>query len=128
MTPATIWRFMRPATLPAVVAGVTGGAIAASGGWPASTTALVAAVCSAILLTGASNGINQIADLDTDRVNRPERPLPSGRLTHSQAWNLVAMLTVLSFVVAAVVNLPYLICVMATLLVTAAYSLPPLRT
>jgi 4-hydroxybenzoate polyprenyltransferase len=123
----TIWRFMRPATLPAVVAGVGGGAVAASGGWPESSTALVAAVCSAILLTGASNGINQIADLDTDRVNCPDRPLPAGRLTVSHAWSLVAVLIVLSFAVAALVNLPYLICIMVTLPVTAAYSLPPLR-
>jgi 4-hydroxybenzoate polyprenyltransferase len=125
---AVLWRFLRPATLPAPIAGVLGGAVAAAGGWPSSTARLIAAIGSAILLTGASNGINQIADIETDRVNRPERPLPAGALGAGQAWVLVALLTLPALALAALVNLPYLACVAITVPVSSAYSLPPVRT
>ena len=125
---AVLFRFLRPVTLPAPMAGVLGGAVAAAGGWPADLARLVAAIASAVLLTGASNGINQIADLETDRINRPERPLPSGRMGIGEAWVWVGLLTVASFALAAWVNLPYFVCVAITLPLTAAYSLPPTRT
>lgn len=35
---------------------------------------------SAALIAGAGNAINDVVDLEIDRVNRPGRPLPSGRL------------------------------------------------
>ncbi len=128
-TPALniVWRLSRPATLPAPVTGVLGGAVAAAGGWPPALSTVMAVV-SAVLLTAASNGINQIADLETDRINRPDRPLPAGHLTVGQAWRIVALLTVLAFAAAFAVNLPFVLCIAVTLPVTAAYSLPPLRT
>jgi 4-hydroxybenzoate polyprenyltransferase len=123
-----VWRFMRPATLPAPAAGVIGGAVAASGGWPEDPLRLVLAVASALLLTGASNGLNQIADVDADRINRPGRPLPAGRIGMRQAWWIVAALLVPAVALAAVVDPYYLACVLITVPVTAAYSFPPVRT
>lgn len=128
MDPKVVWRFMRPATLPAPTAGVIGGAIAATGGWPEAPLGLALAVLSALLLTGASNGLNQIADVDADRINRPERPLPSGRLGMRQAWWIVAALLAPAVALAAVVDRYYLACVLVTVPVTAAYSFPPART
>ena len=40
----------------------------------------------AALLNAGNNALNQIYDLDIDRVNKPKRPLPSGRLTIAQVW------------------------------------------
>ncbi|MFC1525309.1 geranylgeranylglycerol-phosphate geranylgeranyltransferase [Candidatus Latescibacterota bacterium] len=42
---------------------------------------LALATLSAALLTGAGNAYNDLLDLDIDRVNRPHRPLPSGRVS-----------------------------------------------
>jgi len=122
-----LWRFLRPATLPAPVTGIVGGAVAAAAGWPPPGR-LALAVASAVLLTGASNGVNQIADVETDRINRPDRPLPSGALSVATAWRVVGVQTLLSFGAAFAVNLAFAACVVVTLPVTAAYSLPPLRT
>jgi len=121
-------RFTRPATLAAPVAGVIGGAIAAHGGWPPDPLVLALAVASALLLTGASNGMNQIADVETDRVNRPDRPLPSGRMSMRQAWAATLVLLAAALALAAFCGLGYLACVLLTVPVTAAYSFPPLRT
>jgi len=128
MSPGPVIRFLRPVTLAAPVTGVAFGAIAAAAGMPADTIAFVCAIASAILLTGASNGINQIADVETDRINRPERPLPSGELTLSQSWGIVTALSAASLLLAWRTGPAFTICVAATLPVTAAYSLPPLRT
>ena len=40
----------------------------------------------AALLNAGNNALNQIYDLEIDRVNKPKRPLTSGRLTVAQAW------------------------------------------
>ena len=121
-------RFLRPVTLPAPFAGVLGGALAASGGWPESWPRVAAAVASALLLTGASNGINAIADVETDRINRPDRPLPSGALSVRAAWGIVWALAAAALALAALVNIYFTACVALTLPVTAAYSLAPIRT
>lgn len=128
MTLRDVLRFARPATLAAPAAGVAGGAVAATGGWPADPFPLVLAVTSALLLTGASNGLNQIADVETDRINRPERPLPSGRMSLREAFWLTGALLAGAFLTAAAGGGAYLACVVITVPVTAAYSFPPLRT
>ena len=46
--------------------------------WPTSEVLLAA--LSAALILGAGNAFNDVKDLDIDRINRPGRPLPSGRL------------------------------------------------
>ena len=79
-------RFLRPATIAVPITGVAGGAVAAAGAMPPDHVGIACAIASAVLLTGASNVINQIADVETDRMNRPERPLPAGEFTQRQAW------------------------------------------
>jgi 4-hydroxybenzoate polyprenyltransferase len=49
--------------------------------WPVTAGTLMAAA-----LNAANNALNQIYDLDIDRVNKPKRPLPSGRLGLGGAW------------------------------------------
>jgi 4-hydroxybenzoate polyprenyltransferase len=83
-------------------------------------------------LNAASNAINQIYDLNIDRVNKPKRPLPSGTLSMGEAWAL----TLFAFVVAWV--LAWLAApggrrecfwiVLFTSVLVWAYSAPPLRT
>lgn len=68
-------------------------------------TILLGAVTAAIL-NAASNVLNQIADLEADRVNKPERPLPSGRVSVPQAWRFAAVLYLLG-VLPAWLLVPY---------------------
>ena len=46
---------------------------------------LIGALMAAVL-NAASNALNQIYDLEIDRVNKPKRPLTSGRLSMRDAW------------------------------------------
>ncbi len=77
----------RPFTLVAPALGFISGALTAVGAAPREAWApslLVAPIIGAAmaaLLNAGNNALNQIYDLDIDRVNKPKRPLPSGRLT-----------------------------------------------
>lgn len=128
MNAKDVGQFLRPATLAAPAAGVVGGAVAATGGWPADPLPIAMGLLSSLLLTGASNGLNQIADIETDRINRPDRPLPSGRMSLGAAWWLTGVLLAGALAAAVPAGVGFLACVVITVPVTAAYSFPPLRT
>jgi len=92
----------RPFTLFPPALGIVSGALCAFGSahnpdparqWSASVvlTVLLGAFCAAVL-NAASNVLNQIADLEADRINKPTRPLPSGRVPVGQAWRLAWVL------------------------------------
>lgn len=49
-------------------------------------------VVSVFLITAAGNVINDYYDRDIDRINRPERPIPSGEVSPSAAWKYSALL------------------------------------
>ncbi len=52
----------------------------------------------ASLLNAASNVLNQITDLEVDRVNKPDRPLVTGEASVASAWRLAAWLYALALV------------------------------
>ena len=55
------------------------------------------ALC-ASLLNAASNVLNQITDLEVDRINKPDRPLVTGEASIASAWRLTWILYVLAMV------------------------------
>ncbi len=79
-------------------------------------------------LNAASNAINQIYDLEIDRINKPARPLPSGRISLKQAWVFTLICYALTFFLAFMVNMSFVVIVLLTTLITYAYSGPPFRT
>jgi len=78
MTVMGYWRIIRPVN--SIVAGLAAALayLIATGTIIPSVILLIVIV---ILITGAGNTINDYFDLPIDRVNRPERPLPSGTVT-----------------------------------------------
>ena len=136
---AALWfELARPFTLVAPALGFASGAVTAAGAFPPepwSTDLLLYPLLGLIMaavLNAASNALNQIYDLDIDRVNKPARPLPSGRLSLSSAWGF----TVVAYVIA--VALAWAVApggrhecfwiVVAATLITILYSAPPFRT
>ena len=72
-------RLTRPLNCAIAAATVAVGALA-SGVWQMSSVLLTAAA-SAAAIAAAGNVYNDLKDLDIDRINRPDRPLPSGRIS-----------------------------------------------
>jgi 4-hydroxybenzoate polyprenyltransferase len=133
-----ILEFSRPFTLIAPALGFASGAATAYGASPRETwrpgllVFPVVGLLMAAVLNGASNALNQIYDLEIDRVNKPRRPLPSARLTLSEAWafTLAAYAVALLlawFVMPAGRHECFWIVVVATI-ITILYSVPPFRT
>jgi len=150
------WRLSRPFTLVAPAVGIVSGGVIALGakgglfapGSVGDTTALGAEgiggpafdavlniICGAAVasaLNAASNAVNQIFDVETDRINRPFRPLPAGKVSVQGAALFAAILTAAALATAWTIRSPdggrsLFIIVTAATIATAAYSVPPLR-
>lgn len=96
----------RPFTLLPPLLGIVSGAICAFGSIhnPDPSRAVTMSVILTIalgslcasLMNAASNAINQIYDLDIDRLNKPDRPLVTGALSIPEAWKFTWVLYVLA--------------------------------
>ncbi|OGU80267.1 MAG: hypothetical protein A2254_06810 [Ignavibacteria bacterium RIFOXYA2_FULL_35_9] len=75
------------------------------------------------IITAAGNSINDIIDVDIDRINRPHRPLPSLRLTLKQAWVLFLLLVTTSLVLSLFINLFAFLIVLLSNALLILYSL-----
>ncbi len=128
----------RPFTLVAPALGFLSGAATAVGAFPPESWAatllvapLIGSVMAAVLNAG-NNALNQIYDLEIDRVNKPTRPLPSGRLTIRQAWTFTTIAyiaaLVLAWLVAPAGRHECFWLVVAAVICTCLYSMPPART
>ena len=89
--------------------GVLLGSILASRGLPSGEYALITALHSVSVMTFmfAWNALNDYMDVDIDRINRPDRPLPSGAITLASAKRGIqatGLLSVLSLMVAGYVS------------------------
>src|SRR5213076_1419961 len=128
----------RPFTLVAPALGFVSGAATAIGAYPPEpwhagllVAPLIGSVMAAVLNAG-NNALNQIYDLDIDRVNKPKRPLPSGRLTVAQVWVFThvtyALALVLAWLVAPHRRHECFWLVAVAVVCTYIYSVPPPRT
>lgn len=59
---------------------------------------------SGFLISSAAMITNDYFDLDVDKINHPQRPLPSGRVTLSEIKILTAVFTILGFLTAALLG------------------------
>lgn len=101
-------RLTRPLNAAISVAGVVVGAWLAVGAPALATPGVWRAALAAALLGGGANALNDSLDVATDRVNRPGRPIPSGRATVRSARVLWGLLTAIALVLAASVSLWHL--------------------
>ena len=77
---------------------------------------LLASFAAAFTLS-AGNIINDIYDLGIDKVNRPERPLPSGKISKNSALILYFLLIAASLILSWFINLyAFIIVIIATIL------------
>ena len=77
-----------------------GGYVAGTGEW--SSVALAALVT--FLVTGAGNAWNDYLDVEIDKINQPQRVLPSGQISPRAAWIFSVVLTGLALIIAAFIN------------------------
>jgi homogentisate phytyltransferase / homogentisate geranylgeranyltransferase len=83
----------------------------------------IACICGNVYIVG----LNQLYDVEIDRVNKPDLPLASGGLSIVQAKWIVAITSMLAIAIAAYLGTWLLGTVVLSLIIGTAYSLPPIR-
>jgi homogentisate phytyltransferase/homogentisate geranylgeranyltransferase len=129
-----LWRFGRPHTIIGTTLSVAGLYVVAASELPGVALTgsdglfqlvctLVAALCVNLFIVG----INQITDVEIDRVNKPGLPIAAGELSRRGAWAIVGVAGAVPVLMALTQGTLELAAVLAGLAIGAAYSLPPLR-
>src|SRR5690242_18535125 len=126
-SPRLYWTFARPFTLVPPMVGIFSGSLIGYGASHARFRVLhvAFAVLAAAVLNAASNGLNQVCDIENDRVNKPNRPLPSGLMSMSEAWAFIGATYAVALVMVAAVNVETFVIYIIAALSTVAYSAPP---
>ncbi|MBN2564311.1 MAG: geranylgeranylglycerol-phosphate geranylgeranyltransferase [Candidatus Eisenbacteria bacterium] len=81
-----------------------------------------AAACAAFAAAAGANALNDGLDRDTDTINRPGRPVPSGRMSPGAALAAAGVAFIVSLALAATVSGRALALVAGWLVLTAVYS------
>ncbi|KAK3199280.1 hypothetical protein Dsin_022695 [Dipteronia sinensis] len=128
------WNFMRPYSLYGNVA-VSVSLVTRS--WIIEnpdliTWSLLLKACSGLLalifLNGYISGINQIYDIDIDKINKPYLPIVAGELSVESAWLLVIFYAVTGLFTVGLNGGLFLTCLYSlALFLGTAYSVPPFR-
>jgi homogentisate phytyltransferase/homogentisate geranylgeranyltransferase len=130
--PAVLWRFSRPHTIVGTTLSVLAlYAIAATRFAGGALDAqlfdlfwtLLAAWCVNVFIVG----INQLEDVEIDRINKPFLPIAAGDLSPSAGRRIVALSAVVPLVLAVTQGAVELVAVAVGLAIGTAYSVPPLR-
>lgn len=127
------WELARPFTLVAPALGMfTGSVIALGASPPMPLTPWVAVKIAlgtlmAAVLNAASNTLNQVTDIEADRVNKPGRPIPSGRVSADDALRIAGYLYLAAFLLAVPVGPQCTFLAGTAAVLTLLYSAPPFR-
>ncbi len=83
----------------------------------------LACVCGNVYIVG----LNQLWDVEIDRINKPHLPLASGAFSRRQGQWIVGLTGMLAIVIAGLAGNWLLTTVAISLFIGTAYSLPPIR-
>lgn len=123
-----LWRFSRPHTvIGSIVSILTLYVIVCARQGVAHPGALTIALIIGVTCNLFITGINQLADVELDRVNKPTLPLPAGDMSPRQGWWIVGSALGLCLALALVVSGWLFALVLAACSIGWAYSMPPFR-
>ncbi len=75
----------------------------------------------------ATNSLNQCTDVDTDRINKPDRPIPAGLISIKEGYSIVAILYAVTIALAVLVNTMFFALTCIAVSLGIAYSIYPFR-
>jgi homogentisate phytyltransferase/homogentisate geranylgeranyltransferase len=127
MTLHTIWKFSRPHTIIGSTVSIVvlfllqGGSL--SDHYIILLTTLVAALGCNVCITG----LNQVIDVELDKINKPELPIASGELSIATAKKIVIISGIIAIGTAALLHWVLLLLIVVILILGIAYSVPPIQ-
>jgi homogentisate phytyltransferase/homogentisate geranylgeranyltransferase len=129
---SVLWRFARPHTLIATGASILGIYALAAAELPALAFGEGLGDLGLTLIAGALVnvyivGLNQLEDVEIDRINKPGLPIAAGDLTIAQGRAIVTLSGATATVLALTQGWVELVAVVTAMAIGTAYSSPPLR-
>lgn len=128
----SLWKFSRPHTIIGTSLSVlalylislatTGSAVTPSN-FEQMLAVWLACICGNIYIVG----LNQIWDVEIDKINKPDLPLASGNFTPRQGKLIVTFTGILALLIASLSGVWLAFTVIVSLIIGTAYSLPPIR-
>ncbi len=94
---------------------------------PFPSLILLVAACAGVLAWWWAVGVNDLHDLETDKISNHSRPLASGAITAGEYRLLNIVFLLLSLVGATVIRYPFLVTILVAMALSYMYSAPPLR-
>ena len=116
-----IIKLIRPLNFLITFASVIVAAIICLPGYSIGLNVLLAAL-SASLVMASGNIINDIYDINIDRVNKPSRPLPSGKISVKKAYILYFVFIASSVFISSLLNEKAIAIVLVSILLLFFYS------
>ncbi len=129
---SVLWRFSRPHTLIGTGASIIGIYVLAASELPAVALGDGLGDLGLTLVAGALVniyivGLNQLEDVDIDRINKPGLPIAAGDLSIGHGRLIVAASGAAAIALAVTQGWVELVAIVAAMAIGTAYSSPPLR-
>jgi geranylgeranylglycerol-phosphate geranylgeranyltransferase len=99
-----------------------------AGGTAGELTNILLAALTGVLVTAGANAVNDSFDIEIDRINRPDRPLPRGTLTQRDARQMWLITSIVAIGINFLVNLTALLIVFFAIVLLYYYSAQLKRT
>lgn len=88
---------------------------------------ILSAFLSLGLLVAAFNTLNCVIDVNVDKINKPHRPIPSGKISRKNALIYSLILYTISLAVAYQIIMEFFFVIIASAILTIFYSIPKVR-
>lgn len=112
----------RPLNLLITFAVIVVSAVICSEGFKFTATILFGAI-SAMLVAASGNIINDYYDYKIDKINKPYRPIPSGRINRKESLIIYIQFIITSIIISSLVSIAALLLVIVTIALLFFYSL-----
>jgi chlorophyll/bacteriochlorophyll a synthase len=126
--PSAILKLMKPVTwfppMWALLCGAISTGVSLTENW---LTVVAGLVLAGPLMCAMSQTMNDYFDREVDAINEPDRPIPAGLISKSASWIITFALIGVSFVLAWRIHPFVMYICFAGVLMSHAYSGPPLR-
>jgi homogentisate phytyltransferase/homogentisate geranylgeranyltransferase len=123
----TLWKFSRPHTvIGSVISIYTLYTIVCGPKQMEHIGLLIMAIIVGITCNIFIVGINQIADIEIDKINKPKLPIPSGELSLKEANWIVYSSLLISLIFALIISPLLLLIIFLATFIGWAYSMPPI--
>ena len=123
----TLWKFSRPHTIIGSVVSIVVLFLLQGGSLSNDFYMLAITMIAALGCNVCITGLNQIVDVELDKINKPELPIASGKLEMGTARKTVILSGIIAIGAAAVLHWFLLLLIAVILILGIAYSVPPVQ-